>query len=165
MFGRHHIIRQLAGAFAIAAVAAVVAASSASAGTSSSDRTRDKSCQGGSQMSWITITDDLGTQWFEPSPQTDCTTSIACTARPQAPTQAPMSSWITVVDDLGIPYLAPVGQSGASVTPVVCVLQAATPAAPAVSAPAKPKATLKKNLKKKSSSTTTRFRYAESVTG
>jgi hypothetical protein len=162
MFGRHHTIRQLAGAFAITAVAAVVAASSASAGTSSSDRTRDKSCQGGSPMSWITITDDLGTQWLEPSPQSDCTTSIACKAALQASTQAPMSGWITVVDDLGIPYLSPVGQSGAPVTPpVVCVFQAAAPAAPVLSAPAKPKTA----VKKKSSSTTSRFRHAESVTG
>ena len=165
MFGRHHMIKQLAGGFAIVAVAAVVAASSASAGTNSSDRTRDKSCQGATS-GWITITDDLGTAYLVQSPQTDCTTSIACTSTPQTPNQAPPTGWVSIVDDLGIPYLYPVGQTGASVTPAACVLalNAGTTAAPVASAKASAKKSKPSAKKTKSASMNSRFRHAESVT-
>ena len=84
MFGNHHLITQLAGAFAIASVAAVVAVSSAAAGTSSSDRTRGQACQT-TATSWRVVTDDLGIPWLEPVGLEACTDRRVCaTCRPDA---------------------------------------------------------------------------------
>jgi hypothetical protein len=163
LFAKHHIIKHVAGGFAIAVIAATVLVSSASARTSSTDRTRAASCQ---QVGWITVTDDLGIPWFKASPETACTNAIACTYTPQSPGQAP-AGWITVVDDLGIPYLYPVGQGDAAVTPTACVLAltTGTPAPTAAAAPAKAKPTASaKKSKTNSAAMHTRFRHAESVT-
>jgi hypothetical protein len=160
MFGKHHIIAQLTGGFAIAAVAAVVAVSSAAAGTSSSDRTRGQACQTAA-TSWRVVADDQGIPWLEPVGLEACTDApLVCT-----PALAPHSGWIVVVDDLGVPSLIQIAPSEPGVTPEACVLQAAAPAVSAPKASVKPKAsvTKKASAKKKASSMTTQFRHAESV--
>ena len=161
MFGKHHIITQLAGAFAIASVAAVVAVSSAAAGTSSSDRTRGQACQT-TATSWHVVTDDLGIPWLEPVGLEACTDApLACT-----PALSPNTGWIVVVDDLGVPSLTQIAPSEPAVTQEACVLQAAAPAVSAPKESVKPKASVKKkaSAKKKASSMTNQFRHAESVT-
>jgi hypothetical protein len=165
MFGKHHIITQLAGGFAIAAVAAVVAVSSAAAGTSSGDRTRGQACQT-TATSWHVVTDDLGIPWLEPVGLEACTDApLACTSASSTP--APNTGWIVIVDDLGVPSLSQLAPSEPALTPQACVQQAAAPAAQAGSAPVKPKVSVKKkaSVKKASSSLVCRFRHSESVTG
>ncbi len=160
MFGKHHIITQLAGAFAIVAVAAVVAASSATAGTSSNDRARSQACQT-KATGWHVVTDDQGVPWLEPVGLEACTdVPLACTPTAETPTRSSYPGWAFTTDDLGRPWLVPVEKSAPTVTPAACVLQAIAPVASA------PKASVKKaSAKKTSSSPICRFRHAESVTG
>jgi hypothetical protein len=113
MFGKHHILTQLSGAFAIAAVLAAVAVSSAAAATSSSDRTRGHACQGAAST-WITITDDLGIPSLQQTGQTACTDALICTPTAAAATRSAYPGWAFTPDELGRPWLVPAAKSGAA---------------------------------------------------
>jgi hypothetical protein len=113
MFGKHRILTQLAGAFAIAAVLATVAVSSAAAGTSSSDRTRGPACQG-TGSTWITITDDLGIPSLQQTSPTACTDALICTPTAAAATRRAYPGWAFTPDENGRPWLVPAAKTGAA---------------------------------------------------
>ena len=127
MFGKHQLITQLAGAFAIASVAAVVAVSSAAAGTSSSDRTRGPACQG-TPSTWITVEGDMYVPSLRHTGQTACTDALACTPTAAAATRSPYPGWAFTTDYRGLPWLVPVEKSSDA-----CVLKQSDPAAAAKS--------------------------------
>jgi hypothetical protein len=116
MFAKHQTLMLLA----IAAVVSAVAVPSALAGTSSSERTRAQACQ--TDLSWITITDDLGLSQQVPVASDTCVSTLeACTA-------AAKTGWVSVNDDLGIPFLVPSNPTDAAAL-AECVLS--KPASPA----------------------------------
>jgi hypothetical protein len=126
MFGKHHILTQLAEAFAIAAVLSVVAVSSAAAGTSSSDRTRGDACQG-TASTWITITDDLGIPSLQQTGQTACTDAVECTPKAAAATSSPYPGWAFTTTDRGLPWLVPVAKTKSAGSEACVLKKSGTP--------------------------------------